>query len=121
MSYAICAEHYNWNEFLACPDWEWYAVLGFRYLISKELARQRLDHWIEELWQWTRMEATYIAVFNCAPSSLQWHVLLRGKGLKSRTLTHFSPDDWEKTWIWMEGLSRTEWLEAEIEVPSFAG
>lgn len=116
MSYAICAEHYNWNESLTYPDWEWYAVLSFRYLISKELARQRLDHWIEELCQQARLEATYIAVFNCVPSSLQWHVLLCGNGRKGRTLLHLYPDEWEKTWIWMEGRSRTAWLEAEIEV-----
>jgi len=115
MSYAICAEHYNWNEVLVYSDWEWYAVLGFKYLISKELARQRLDHWIKELCQPARLEANYLAVFNCAPSSLQWHVLLCGNGMKGRTLLHLYPDEWEKTWIWMEGHSRTAWLEAEIE------
>jgi len=92
MSYAICAEHYNWNESLAYSDWQWYAVLSFRYLISKELARQRLDHWIEELWQWTRMEATYIAVFNCAPSSLQWHVLLCGNGGSAADAQHLAAE-----------------------------
>ena len=36
--------------------------------------------------------------------------------MNGRTFLYLFPEDWERTWISLEGRSRTGWLEAEIEL-----